>query len=226
MFNILLQVLDDGRLTDGQGRTVDFRNTHHRADQQPRQPGDRRAAGERGYRGGAAGGDAGGAGALPAGVPQPAGRDRAVPAAGAEDMAAIVDIQLGRLRRLLEDRKITLELDDAAREWLAEAGYDPVYGARPLKRVIQRSLQDQLAEPAAGRPRPGWRAPCRSPPVRMGWRCGRGPWRRGLRGLGGGVRRPRPDASIGRRHLLHRLQPRQPGLQVAAGGRKAAVRGR
>jgi ATP-dependent Clp protease ATP-binding subunit ClpB len=61
------------------------------------------------------------------------------------DMAAIVDIQLGRLRKLLEDRKIALELDDRAREWLAEAGYDPTYGARPLKRVIQRSLQDRLA---------------------------------------------------------------------------------
>jgi len=56
-----------------------------------------------------------------------------------------VDIQLERLRRLLEDRKLRLELDDRAREWLAEAGYDPVYGARPLKRVIQRNLQDKLA---------------------------------------------------------------------------------
>ena len=60
-------------------------------------------------------------------------------------MAAIVDIQLERLRALLEDRKIRLELDESAREWLAEAGYDPTYGARPLKRVIQRSLQDKLA---------------------------------------------------------------------------------
>jgi ATP-dependent Clp protease ATP-binding subunit ClpB len=62
-----------------------------------------------------------------------------------EDMAAIVDIQLERLRTLLDDRKLRLELDDKAREWLAEAGYDPVYGARPLKRVIQRSLQDKRA---------------------------------------------------------------------------------
>ena len=61
------------------------------------------------------------------------------------DMAAIVDIQLGRLRALLEDRKIRLELNETAREWLAEAGYDPAYGARPLKRVIQRNLQDKLA---------------------------------------------------------------------------------
>jgi ATP-dependent Clp protease ATP-binding subunit ClpB len=60
-------------------------------------------------------------------------------------MAAIVDIQVLGLRRLLEDRKITLTLDEVAREWLAEAGYDPVYGARPLKRVIQRNLQDKLA---------------------------------------------------------------------------------
>ena len=61
------------------------------------------------------------------------------------DMAAIVKIQLGRLRELLADRKISLELDDSAALWLGEAGYDPVYGARPLKRVIQRSLQNPLA---------------------------------------------------------------------------------
>ena len=60
-------------------------------------------------------------------------------------MAGIVDIQLGRLRAMLADRKITLELDDSARDWLAATGYDPVYGARPLKRVIQRSLQNPLA---------------------------------------------------------------------------------
>ena len=56
-----------------------------------------------------------------------------------------MEIQLERLRRLLDDRKLRLELDDKALEWLAEAGYDPTYGARPLKRVIQRSLQDKLA---------------------------------------------------------------------------------
>jgi ATP-dependent Clp protease ATP-binding subunit ClpB len=61
-------------------------------------------------------------------------------------MTAIVDIQLERLRRLLADRKITIVLDKAAREWLAEKGYDPAYGARPLKRVIQKHLQDPLAE--------------------------------------------------------------------------------
>ncbi len=63
-----------------------------------------------------------------------------------EDMSKIVDIQLGRLRKLLEDRKITIELDDAARTWLANKGYDPVYGARPLKRVIQKHVQDPLSE--------------------------------------------------------------------------------
>ena len=62
-----------------------------------------------------------------------------------EDMTGIVTIQLERLRRLLADREITLELDDAATAWLADAGYDPVYGARPLKRVIQRTLQNPLA---------------------------------------------------------------------------------
>ena len=61
-------------------------------------------------------------------------------------MAAIVDIQMARLQKLLADRKITLKLDDAARTWLANSGYDPAYGARPLKRVIQKSVQDPLAE--------------------------------------------------------------------------------
>ena len=63
-----------------------------------------------------------------------------------EQMAAIVDIQIGRLQKLLADRKLTLELDDAARTWLANKGYDPTYGARPLKRVIQKPVQDPLAE--------------------------------------------------------------------------------
>ena len=61
-------------------------------------------------------------------------------------MGAIVDIQLTRLQKLLEDRKITLDLDESARTWLAEKGYDPAYGARPLKRVIQSEVQDPLAE--------------------------------------------------------------------------------
>ena len=62
------------------------------------------------------------------------------------EMGAIVDIQLKRLQKLLDDRKITLDLDESARNWLAEKGYDPVYGARPLKRVIQREVQDPLAD--------------------------------------------------------------------------------
>ena len=62
------------------------------------------------------------------------------------DMGAIVDIQMQRLEKLLEERKIVLELDETARDWLSERGYDPAYGARPLKRVIQREVQDPLAE--------------------------------------------------------------------------------
>jgi ATP-dependent Clp protease ATP-binding subunit ClpB len=63
-----------------------------------------------------------------------------------EDMVGIVDIQLAQLQKLLEDRKVTLEIDPEAKKWLAETGYDPVYGARPLKRIIQRELQNPLAE--------------------------------------------------------------------------------
>ncbi len=62
------------------------------------------------------------------------------------EMGRIVDIQIARLQKLLADRKITLSLDDAARTWLANSGYDPAYGARPLKRVIQKNVQDRLAE--------------------------------------------------------------------------------
>jgi ATP-dependent Clp protease ATP-binding subunit ClpB len=65
---------------------------------------------------------------------------------GRKDMTGIVEVQLKRLEKLLEDRKIRIELDEAAKTWLADTGYDPVYGARPLKRVIQRNLQDPLAE--------------------------------------------------------------------------------
>ena len=145
VFNILLQVLDDGRLTDGQGRTVDFRNTiivltsnlgsqaiaelPETSDIEAARPAVMRAVRDR-FR------------------PEFLNRlDEIVlfRRLARGDMAAIVDIQLGRLRTLLAERQITLELDEPAREWLAEAGYDPAYGARPLKRVIQRSLQDQLA---------------------------------------------------------------------------------
>ncbi len=145
VFNVLLQVLDDGRLTDGQGRTVDFRNTiivltsnlgsqaiaelPESAEIDAARPAVMRAVRDR-FR------------------PEFLNRlDEIVlfRRLARGDMAAIVDIQLGRLLGLLADRKIRLDLDAAAREWLAEAGYDPTYGARPLKRVIQRSLQDRLA---------------------------------------------------------------------------------
>ncbi len=146
VFNVLLQVLDDGRLTDGQGRTVDFKNTiiimtsnlgseflAAQADDE-----DTDAVREQvmdvvrsAFR------------------PEFLNRlDEILLFHGLtrEQMTGIVAIQLGHLRRLLEDRKITLDMDEAATEWLANAGYDPVYGARPLKRVIQRHLQNPLAE--------------------------------------------------------------------------------
>jgi ATP-dependent Clp protease ATP-binding subunit ClpB len=146
VFNVLLQVLDDGRLTDGQGRTVDFRNTLIVLTSNL------------------------GSEAL-ASLPEGADVERARGAVMAavrdafrpeflnrldeillfrrlsrDDMKGIVTIQLERLRKLLVDRKITLEVDSAASAWLANAGYDPVYGARPLKRVIQRELQNPLAQ--------------------------------------------------------------------------------
>jgi ATP-dependent Clp protease ATP-binding subunit ClpB len=145
VFNVLLQVLDDGRLTDGQGRTVDFRNTlivltsNLGADALASLP---------------EGDDV----EVARGAVMSAVRQRFRPEflnrldetvlfrrLARADMGAIVDIQLARLRALLAERKITIDLDDDARDWLAEAGYDPVYGARPLKRVVQRNLQDRLA---------------------------------------------------------------------------------
>jgi ATP-dependent Clp protease ATP-binding subunit ClpB len=145
VFNVLLQVLDDGRLTDGQGRTVDFRNTiivltsNLGSDILAAQP---------------EGEDV----TLVQGQVMRVVRDHFRPEflnrldeivlfrrLQRADMASIVRIQLQRLDRLLEDRHIRLELDSRALEWLAEEGYDPVYGARPLKRVIQRSLQNTLA---------------------------------------------------------------------------------
>ncbi|MCC8937262.1 ATP-dependent chaperone ClpB [Bradyrhizobium sp. Arg68] len=146
VFNVLLQVLDDGRLTDGQGRTVDFRNTliimtsNLGSDFLVNQP---------------------------EGEDTAAVRDQVMGVVRAHfrpeflnrideiilfhrlqksEMGRIVEIQFARLTRLLEDRKIELELDAKARDWLAEKGWDPAYGARPLKRVIQRSVQDPLAE--------------------------------------------------------------------------------
>jgi ATP-dependent Clp protease ATP-binding subunit ClpB len=146
VFNVLLQVLDDGRLTDGQGRTVDFRNTliimtsnlgsEYLVNQ-------------------------------PEGEDSDAVRDQVMNIVRAhfrpeflnrvdeiilfhrlkrEQMGKIVDIQIARLQKLLAERKITLALDDAAKDWLGKKGYDPAYGARPLKRVIQKYVQDPLAE--------------------------------------------------------------------------------
>ena len=146
VFNVLLQVLDDGRLTDGQGRTVDFKNTliiltsnlgaEYLANQ-------------------------------PEGQDSEAVRPQVMEAVRARfrpeflnrldeiilfhrltraNMNEIVDIQIARLAKLLADRKIEIDLDEKARRWLADAGYDPVYGARPLKRVIQKELQDALAD--------------------------------------------------------------------------------
>ena len=144
VFNVLLQVLDDGRLTDGQGRTVDFRNTVILLTSN--------LGGEVLARESARESEA--------------VRDEVMEIVRAsfrpeflnrldeiilfhrlsrESMDAIVDIQLGRLGKLLDSRKIALTLDDKARHWLADQGYDPVYGARPLKRVIQRELQNPLA---------------------------------------------------------------------------------
>ncbi|KAA0682087.1 ATP-dependent chaperone ClpB [Azospirillum brasilense] len=145
VFNVLLQVLDDGRLTDGQGRTVDFRNV---VIIMTSNLGSEVLA------------------AQPEGQDSGAVRDEVMEVVRAHfrpeflnrldeillfhrldrsHMGGIVTIQLGRLVRMLADRDITLEVDEAATQWLAEAGYDPVYGARPLKRVIQRELQNPLA---------------------------------------------------------------------------------
>jgi ATP-dependent Clp protease ATP-binding subunit ClpB len=146
VFNILLQVLDDGRLTDGQGRTVDFRNTlivltsNLGSEILAAQPDGEDIDLVRGQ-----------VMNVVRGRFRPEFLNRLDEVVlfrrlARKDMGSIVEIQLGRLRKLLEDRKITLELDDSARDWLAEAGYDPVYGARPLKRVIQRNLQDRLAD--------------------------------------------------------------------------------
>ncbi|MEM8784933.1 MAG: ATP-dependent chaperone ClpB [Pseudomonadota bacterium] len=146
VFNVLLQVLDDGRLTDGQGRTVDFRNaliimTSNLGAE---------------YLAAQADGEEVEAVREPVmdavrGHFRPEFLNRIdeiilFRRLTRDQMSSIVDIQIDRLRGLLEDRKIGLDLSDGARAWLAERGYDPVYGARPLKRVIQRFLQDPLAE--------------------------------------------------------------------------------
>jgi ATP-dependent Clp protease ATP-binding subunit ClpB len=146
VFNVLLQVLDDGRLTDGQGRLVDFTNTliiltsnlgsQYLANLDEGQDVDSvepqvmevvRAH----FR------------------PEFLNRlDEVIlfHRLGQAHMGPIVDIQIGRVQKLLKDRKITLDLTEAAKRWLGRVGYDPVYGARPLKRAVQRYLQDPLAE--------------------------------------------------------------------------------
>jgi ATP-dependent Clp protease ATP-binding subunit ClpB len=146
VFNVLLQVLDDGRLTDGQGRTVDFRNTliimtsnlgaEYLVNLGENEDVDKvrdevMAVVRASFR------------------PEFLNRvDEVIlfHRLRRQDMGKIVEIQLKRLEKLLADRKITLDLDESAVEWLADKGYDPAYGARPLKRVMQKELQDPLAE--------------------------------------------------------------------------------
>jgi len=146
VFNVLLQVLDDGRLTDGQGRTVDFKNTliiltsNSGAEYLVNLADGKDVEEARPY--------------VMAEVKQkfrPEFLNRLdeiilFHRLQRDQMTAIVDIQMARLAKLLVDRKITIALDDAARTWLANRGYDPAYGARPLKRVIQKNVQDPLAE--------------------------------------------------------------------------------
>jgi ATP-dependent Clp protease ATP-binding subunit ClpB len=146
VFNILLQVLDDGRLTDGQGRTVDFTNTliiltsnlgsqyiAGLRDDQPISDAEPQVM------------------EIVRGHFRPEFLNRLdeivlFQRLGESAMAPIVDLQVHRVQDLLKDRKITLALNDAARRWLARVGYDPVYGARPLKRTVQKHLQDPLAD--------------------------------------------------------------------------------
>jgi ATP-dependent Clp protease ATP-binding subunit ClpB len=144
VFDVLLQVLDDGRLTDGQGRTVDFRNTililtsnlgsQLIADQSVPEERRREAVLEvvRTHF-----------------KPEFLNRlDDVVVfrALGSEELTGIVDIQVGVLARRLAARRLTLQVTDAAREWLAINGFDPVYGARPLRRLVQSAIGDQLAK--------------------------------------------------------------------------------
>ncbi len=156
IFNVLLQVLDDGRLTDGQGRTVDFTNTiiiltsnlgsqylaNLGEDEDVEKVESQVMEVVRGHF-----------------RPEFLNRlDEIIlfHRLGQAHMGPIVDIQVGRLQQLLDDRKIHLELSDAARAWLGRVGYDPVYGARPLKRAVQKYLQDPLADAIlAGKVRDG-----------------------------------------------------------------------
>jgi ATP-dependent Clp protease ATP-binding subunit ClpB len=146
VFNVLLQVLDDGRLTDGQGRTVDFRNTMIIMTSN---------LGAEYLVGLADNEDVDKVRDEVMSVVRASFRPEFLNRVDEvilfhrlrrEDMGRIVEIQLKRLEKLLEDRKIKLSLDTDAIDWLAARGYDPAYGARPLKRVIQKELQDPLAE--------------------------------------------------------------------------------
>ena len=145
VFNVLLQVLDDGRLTDGQGRTVDFRNTL--LIMTSNLGSEFLAAQKEGEDVEAVRGDVMG---VVRGHFRPEFLNRVdeiilFRRLGRAEMDNIVRIQLRRLEKLLADRRMTLSLDDAAMTWLADKGYDPVYGARPLKRVIQKDLVDPVA---------------------------------------------------------------------------------
>jgi len=145
LFNTLLQVLDDGRLTDGQGRTVDFKNTV--IIMTSNLGADALASGDEGELTSAQ------TDAVMMAIrahfrPEFINRiDETVffKRLGRGEIDHIVDIQMKRLERLLVERKMSITLSEAARQWLADKGYDPVYGARPLKRVIQKELQDPLA---------------------------------------------------------------------------------
>lgn len=144
VFNVLLQVLDDGRLTDGQGRTVDFRNvimimTSNLGSQFLADPNLDASAKNDAVMGIV----------RQAFKPEFLNRlDEIVlfDPLSAQDLARIVDIQLGRLAKRLADRRITIEVSQAGRDWLALTGFDPVYGARPLKRLVQTSIEDALAK--------------------------------------------------------------------------------
>ncbi|MEE8352494.1 MAG: AAA family ATPase, partial [Rhodospirillales bacterium] len=145
VLNVLLQVLDDGRLTDGQGRTVDFRNTL--IIMTSNLGGDVLGSQDEGH-------DSAEVREQVMEVVKGAFRPEFLNRLDEiilfhrlfrEHMDAIIDIQLGHLHDLLAERRLTLGLDAAAKAWLADQGYDPVYGARPLKRVIQRALQNPLA---------------------------------------------------------------------------------
>ena len=148
VFNILLQVLDDGRLTDGQGRTIDFRNvilimtsdlgSNFLSDPAMSEKAKNEAVMNvvrKAFR------------------PEFLNRlDEIVMFSplSREDLAAIVDINLARINRRLADRRISVEVSDAGRQWLANRGYDPVYGARPLRRLLQNTVEDQLARKVLG----------------------------------------------------------------------------